>query len=515
MSIQIHSPSPIISSGPVSAQSLSRSKSPSNSPSTSISQLPQQRQAMARPPSRSEKLLRDTLRKAEEQERLANLAALPSSPLFGAPLPHSSAPVQPQLRRRPRRNTSSSTGTDAESFEGISSPVFGFAAEQDPEYECDEEDECVDEWLWNKLSMSTTSTSSDSSGNHPGFFQQLPTSPPPPLLPAHSLKPSHSRTGSRSRSHTDPTGGQGSQCQSTEFYGTPKSPSPMRTHYQRASKSVPSVPRTSSKRTSLDGGTAGVYDMTPHEAVLRSRLEGVLRGAKEQERRTKSRERYVYPDEKYVGGSSSGGSGSMASSRNMSGSGEGSDWFFSNSNGESPYATPLMSREQMRARERGNFSPPRPPPLNLPRSPRQQQVPLSRPPIPHTASHPPLVQSRPHVTYTTPSSPRHRNLGPLTPPPTPPSHGRSASTSSPQYTPFNAREAAAQCRAMNGYVSFANVEGLGVPDEYLNDDPEDDEAKGRGRWLKWLSIGGGKESSKEITRVGRDRSGSIESMGSR
>ena len=38
--------------------------------------------------------------------------------------------------------------------------------------------------------------------------------------------------------------------------------------------------------------------------------------------------------------------------------------------------------------------------------------------------------------------------GPLTPPPTP---------------PFNARAAAAQCRAKDGYVSFADIEGLGVP----------------------------------------------------
>jgi len=43
---------------------------------------------------------------------------------------------------------------------------------------------------------------------------------------------------------------------------------------------------------------------------------------------------------------------------------------------------------------------------------------------------------------------------PTTPPLTPP------------HRPFNARRASAQCRAIQGYVSFANVEGLGVPPDH-------------------------------------------------
>ena len=44
---------------------------------------------------------------------------------------------------------------------------------------------------------------------------------------------------------------------------------------------------------------------------------------------------------------------------------------------------------------------------------------------------------------------------------------------------FNARKASARCRAIEGYVSFASVEGLGEPAEV--DDEEDEEEGGRGR----------------------------------
>ncbi|EKM49079.1 uncharacterized protein PHACADRAFT_265847 [Phanerochaete carnosa HHB-10118-sp] len=63
---------------------------------------------------------------------------------------------------------------------------------------------------------------------------------------------------------------------------------------------------------------------------------------------------------------------------------------------------------------------------------------------------------------------------PLTPPPTP---------------PFNARIAAAQCKAMDGYISFADIEGLGMPDGE-GEDLVDEEAKHKGAgWLKWLPLG--------------------------
>jgi len=82
----------------------------------------------------------------------------------------------------------------------------------------------------------------------------------------------------------------------------------------------------------------------------------------------------------------------------------------------------------------------------------------------------------------------HHSAGPLTPPPTP---------------PFNARTAAAQCKAMDGYVSFANIEGLGVPGGE-DDREDDDDAKNRSLWLKWFHRGQAKP--------GRDRSSSVTSQ---
>lgn len=58
---------------------------------------------------------------------------------------------------------------------------------------------------------------------------------------------------------------------------------------------------------------------------------------------------------------------------------------------------------------------------------------------------------------------------------------------------------------MDGYVSFATIEGLGVPggEEY-----EGEEESGRkGKWLKWLSVGAAVK--------GRDRSDSASSVASR
>lgn len=80
----------------------------------------------------------------------------------------------------------------------------------------------------------------------------------------------------------------------------------------------------------------------------------------------------------------------------------------------------------------------------------------------------------------------------MTPPPSPPlrSAGLYASPSYPSHTTspsFNARTASARCRQIDGYVSFANVEGLGAPPEI---DDTDEESGQRGKWLKWLGIGG-------------------------
>ncbi|KAI0297221.1 hypothetical protein B0F90DRAFT_1634981 [Multifurca ochricompacta] len=63
----------------------------------------------------------------------------------------------------------------------------------------------------------------------------------------------------------------------------------------------------------------------------------------------------------------------------------------------------------------------------------------------------------------------HGHGQPATPPPTPPA--------------FDARGAAAKLRTIDGYVSFANVEGLGAPPGVDEDATEED--KRRGSWWPW------------------------------
>jgi hypothetical protein len=113
----------------------------------------------------------------------------------------------------------------------------------------------------------------------------------------------------------------------------------------------------------------------------------------------------------------------------------------------------------------------------------------------------------------------------LTPPPTPPllsspyvhSHKRreidagsverldlgitSAATATPAANTFNARKASETCRRMQGYVSFAAIEGLGMPPNGVDDDENDfsgddagadDLKRGRniiGTWARKLFIG--------------------------
>jgi len=104
--------------------------------------------------------------------------------------------------------------------------------------------------------------------------------------------------------------------------------------------------------------------------------------------------------------------------------------------------------------------------------------------------------SSPLPVYSPGPSPQ--SLGPLTPPPTPPhalsmlSHTASHPANAgrrPPLTPsspsFDARTASAMCRRIDGYVSFANVEGLGSPPE---DDSESTEAGRQNAWRKWLGL---------------------------
>lgn len=86
------------------------------------------------------------------------------------------------------------------------------------------------------------------------------------------------------------------------------------------------------------------------------------------------------------------------------------------------------------------------------------------PPPHHTTSH-----THPHY--------HHGHRQQATPPPTP---------------PFDARNASAKLRSIDGYVSFANVEGLGGPPGV--DEDVSEEEKHRGSWWQWR---------------GRSRSGSL------
>lgn len=263
-------------------------------------------------------------------------------------------------------------------------------------------------------------------------------------------------------------------------YGTPTSPSPVRAPLHRAAKSSPSVPRRHihsqsvshvaghpPSKASVDADRSG-RTVTPHEAVLRNKLEGVLKNAKAQNRRTRSAERREVDS-----GFSSGSGNSMASSRNRSGEGD----FFFGAGGD--VSSSVSCRSSLGSADR---------PRRLSQSsltslssnePAKYRSGPSNPSSPslavrHLQMLPP--PSPPRSTRRPPSSQKYApssGVAPLTPPPSP---------------PFNARQAAAQCKAMDGYISFANIEGLGVPDE--SDDETDEDVKSRSRWFQWLHISG-------------------------
>src|SRR6266851_6016210 len=93
-------------------------------------------------------------------------------------------------------------------------------------------------------------------------------------------------------------------------------------------------------------------------------------------------------------------------------------------------------------------------------------------------THPATTAPSPMQSHQSPRSQSHWHRQQVTPPPTPPT--------------FDARGAAAKLRTIDGYVSFANVEGLGAPpgvDEEVTDDD-----RRRGLWWPWR---------------GRERSGSL------
>ncbi|KAI0769427.1 hypothetical protein BD413DRAFT_84315 [Trametes elegans] len=438
MSLQVHAPTPVMSTRPMSpvpssARTRSRSRPPPSSrpssPLTSTVPLPQRTQ-MTRPPSRSERLLRDTLRRAEEQERLVKPQPAPSYALSqpSAGIPPSVEQLFSSCRmpaaadggRRHRRTKSSSVRSDSscEYFEGE-------ALDEDSQ-----EDEEDADWLWRANSAGSLSSMTSSHGYSHAYY---------PVRPAPARK-----------AESAP-------------YGTPVSPSPARVQLQRAAKSSPTVPRRHShshERPSHQPGTP----LTPHEAVLRSRLEGVLKGAKTGGDRTRSSERR---DAEH--GLSSGSGNSMASSRNLSGEGD----FFFGMNGDSSL-TSLSSNESKPV----YTTKPR---ASMPPSPRKRQNNLHMPP-------PPVFRQA--------SSPGAQKAGvsPLTPPPSP---------------PFNVRQAAAQVKGMDGYISFANIEGLGVPGG--SDEDSEDDARSRSRWFQWLHLNSGRGAIAGDRSRGRSESASSSS----
>ncbi|KZT63732.1 hypothetical protein DAEQUDRAFT_770333 [Daedalea quercina L-15889] len=455
------SPPPSLAGPSARGRSQSRrpvSRSRADSPLTQAAQLQSPpRPPMARPSSRSERLLRDTLRRAEEHDRMLSVHPLPSPKLSGPSLPgspflaptgtmllNSSPPVSSQgSRRHSRKNTASSVASIPCDLCDLHFDSLGASvAEQDAD---DEDDEGHG---WSLRSGASASSSSSGHGHVHSHFQSTPTKPG--LTRNRSITQS-SRAGDRTYSESV-----------AQFaYGTPSSPSPARAHLQRSAPSAPHIGRAShAQRASPERSPA----VTPHDAVLRNKLEGVLRGVKEQDRREKSSERRHREQ-----GSSSGSGNSMASSRNLSAE---SDLFYVV--GESS-VTSLSSAESKTSPtatvpSRLSFSSNRPQP---------QMLHLQS----HSPMHSPSTPSR-HL-----SSPQSQSSAsghsPLTPPPTP---------------PFNARTAAELCRAMDGYVSFANIEGLGVPEGAVDDDMDDDDDS-MGRWWRWLTMKG-RARSESASSVG-------------
>lgn len=221
-------------------------------------------------------------------------ASLPGSP-FLAPtgtmlLNSSSTPASSQQsRRHSRKSTASSVASISCDlcdlhFDGLGASVV--------EQDADDEDDDLHGWASMRAGTSASSSSSGHGQVHT-YFQGTPTQPGP------SRTRNIAQSGRTSdRTHSDTV--------ASVAYGTPSSPSPARAHLQRSAPSAPHVGRASHGKTTSP-------ERAPHDAVLRYKLEGVLRGAKQQERREKSTER-----RHREAGSSSGSGNSMASSRNLS-----------------------------------------------------------------------------------------------------------------------------------------------------------------------------------------------------
>ena len=217
--------------------------------------------------------------------------------------------------------------------------------------------------------------------------------------------------------------------------------------YSSSTASTTSRPNYSSRRSSTDSikrehaTLVGNAALTPHEQVLRARLECVLRAgegvlrAENLERARGNRKRRP-----------------SVSDQRASEIREEHGWLRrSTSLRSSPYIP-----SQFKAEPTLTIIPPKPttPPPSKTHSTIQS----------HSRSQSSDMSDIQHVLYLPSDKRNQRQQEPLTPPPTPPLDSSTHLPSLQGHHPmFNVRRASARCRQIEGYVSFAAVEGLGEP----------------------------------------------------
>lgn len=209
----------------------------------------------------------------------------------------------------------------------------------------------------------------------------------------------------------------------------------------RHSRSPSPSSRSSTDSVKIERAT-GQFHLTPHEQVLRARLERVLRAgqtvvraqSRESVRRSTHRRTSVSEKSEHLE-SPRHHPHAPCHRRNTSSSSSCSCMNRRSNTDPLPTTVPLTPSTPPRSRSRS-----------------------------HSHSHS-LSQSHSSDSFDTDhmqSGSHPHELEPLTPPPTPPSES-DLHSSTPLPGMFNVRKASASCRQMEGYVSFASVEGLGQP----------------------------------------------------
>ncbi|KXN87246.1 hypothetical protein AN958_09037 [Leucoagaricus sp. SymC.cos] len=391
----------------------------------------------------------------------------------------------------------------------------------------------------------------------------------------HSQRPSHSSSPTRDYYSHDY-----SRSRSRAASPRPSSPSPKGSRRQSLHRSpasadgdsqygtmtstlqrhnsTPARKRPTTTSLPIDNST---LPLTPHEQVLRARLERVLITGRVVDERERSRERHPYQHHYRQSSDTPGWPWSdpnLASTPPKSSSDHGySQQYIIN---------PIQSYQEQHYRSRSKTDPLTSPPLPPTFVPRRATMSLTTPApssprlLPHSKPrqyYPPHPQAHRHNSNSSTSTPPltadaspvlsepHDQLAGeeevvndvrilLTPPPTPPLFGASSGTATATHTPgsnsrrppgvpmyrcrtgesysssthaspymyrqevdgsveqldlglgyphgtatFNARKASERCRMMEGYVSFAQVEGLGVPPNGVDDDDSGEDGKRR------------------------------------